>query len=67
MFDVAFSRGGQTAQQLLSSYAILRGNVVLSYGIGLVAFIAAIVFSDWLDRRSFPPFLSLHSFLRGSP
>lgn len=70
----AFSRGTDAAQQLLSRSSILRRNVVLGYGVGLVAFIAALVLRFWLDATLPPgfPFLTfipaviISAFLAGS-
>lgn len=69
----AFSRGSQAAQKVLSSSSFLRDNVVLGYGVGLVAFIAALVlrFSLAATIPHFPfitfiPAVIVSAFLAGS-
>ena len=42
MNNYVFSHGGQAAQRILSGSSTLRSNVVFSYSIGLVSFIAAL-------------------------
>lgn len=73
MFDNAFLRGDQAAQQLLSESSTLRSNVVLSYGIGFVSFAAALAFRFALEAAipefpyiTFIPAVIISSFLAGS-
>ena len=69
----AFSRGSRAAQQLLSRYSVLRANVVLGYGVGLVAFILAIILRFLLNTMipnfpfiTFIPAVIITAFLAGS-
>lgn len=73
MFISFNSRGSQAAQQLLSGSSILRGNVALSYGIGLVLFIAAVALRFGLEPAipDFPyipfiPAVIISAFLAGT-
>lgn len=73
VFKTVLSRASKVAQQLLSGSSILRINVVLSYGIGLATFIAALVVRFSLDATiphfpfiTFIPAVVISAFLAGS-
>ncbi len=73
MINSSYSRGSKAAQQLLSGSSILRSNIVLSYGIGLVAFMAALAIRFELELAipkfpyiTFIPAIIISAFLAGT-
>ena len=73
MNNYAISRGSQAAQRFLSESSTLRSNVVLSYGVGLAAFILALAIRFGLELAipkfpyiTFIPAVIISAFLAGS-